>query len=156
MKRKLEITALVIGVVLMALVSFAFYNDIRPIALGLHPSLSSTAGRALAGYDVVSYFQGQPRQGSTQYSFHWGETTWLFTSAENLSEFSAEPEKYLPQFGGYCTKAVSTGFAVPGDPTAYAVWKDKLYIFSDEEMKSEFLDNPSEMITACTEKWSSQ
>lgn len=154
MKRRLRIAAVIIVVVLMALVSFAFYNDIRPIALGIHPSFSSVSGKALSGYDVVSYFQGQPKLGSTQYNYYWGETTWLFSSAENLNAFSTNPEKYLPQFGGYCAKAVSTGFAVPGDPTAYTIWQNQLYIFSDNEMKMEFLANPGEMIKACNKKWS--
>lgn len=156
MKRKLEIGALVFAALLMAFVSFAFYNDIRPIALGLHEPLSSTAGHALAGYDVVSYFQGQPTLGSTAYAYQWGGTNWLFSSAENRNAFSANPEKYLPQFGGYCTKAVSTGFAVPGDPLAYLIWQDKLYIFADQEMTDEFLANPDEMISDCIEKWSNQ
>ena len=108
MKRALKITGIAVAVLTLAIVSFGYYNDIKPIALGIHTPIYQRSGTAMAGYDVVSYFQGGPKMGDVNFSTEWKNTIWIFSSNENLQAFKASPEKYEPQFGGYCTKAVSS------------------------------------------------
>jgi YHS domain-containing protein len=153
MKKLLKIIGFALALIVTALVAVAMIKDIRPISWGLHKPVYQPNGIALAGYDVVSYFQGKPGMGSKQYSFVWKESTWLFSSAENLETFKSTPEKYEPQFGGYCTVAVSTGFTAPGDPSIYAIRDGKLFIFSSDDVKSEFISNPQELIAACSRHW---
>lgn len=153
MKKVLKIVGLVLASLLAVVVTLAFYNDIKPIAFGIHKPVFESKGTALGGYDVVSYFIGDPVQGTDAYSFQWMETTWKFSSRENLETFKSNPHKFVPQFGGYCTKAVSTGFTAPGDPTLYTVWNDKLFIFSSEDVKAEFKNDPEAIITACANNW---
>ena len=70
--------------------------------------MNTTDGLALKGYDPVAYFtDGQPKKGADQYSFQWKDVTYRFATAENLQRFKADPEKYLPQYGGYCAYAMS-------------------------------------------------
>ena len=72
------------------------------------PAVNATDGLALKGYDPVAYFiGGQPTKGADQYSFQWKGVTYRFASAENLQRFRTDPEKYLPQYGGYCAYAMS-------------------------------------------------
>ncbi|GJM34716.1 MAG: hypothetical protein DHS20C18_37170 [Saprospiraceae bacterium] len=52
-----------------------------------------------------------------------------------------------------CSKAVSTGFTAPGDPTSWLVQDDKLYIFTSDNVKNEFIKDPQGMIAACSKKW---
>ena len=58
----------------------------------------------------------------------WKGAEWRFASAANRDLFSAEPEKYAPQFGGYCAFAVSLGYLAKGDPEAWTVHDGKLYL----------------------------
>jgi len=149
----LKISTLVLAVLLAIVVCFAFYKEIKPISFGLHSPVYQSGGRALGGFDVVSYFRGRPVMGSNVYFVKWMEVNWEFANKENLDTFMKNPEKYAPQFGGYCSKAVSTGFTAPGNPGIYVVWNDKLYIFAGEESKKEFLANPQSIIAACEQHW---
>jgi hypothetical protein len=59
-------------------------------------------GVAIKGYDPVAYFtMGKPVKGLTHFAFQWNEARWLFSSKEHLDLFSADPDKYAPQYGGY-------------------------------------------------------
>jgi len=86
-------------------------------------------GVALHGYDAVSYFEpGKPAIGSEQFTVSASGATWRFVSAENKAKFAASPEKYMPQFGGYCAKAVSENDTADIDPLSYRVIDGKLYL----------------------------
>jgi YHS domain-containing protein len=153
MKKVLKITGLVFAILVAAIVTLAMYNDVTPISMGIHSPVYQSGGNALAGFDVVSYFQGKPKVGNDKLAYTWNGNRWLFSSSENKEAFMAAPERFVPQFGGYCTKAVSTGFTAPGDPTVYTIWEEKLFIFSSEDVKSEFISNPVVIISACNKHW---
>jgi YHS domain-containing protein len=90
---------------------------------------SSWTGTAIEGYDPVAYFeQGRPVEGDGDYAHEWMGATWYFASAENRDLFAADPEKYAPQYGGYCAWAVANGYTAKIDPQAWAVVDDKLYL----------------------------
>ena len=87
------------------------------------------AGAAISGYDPVAYFrENQPRQGSRDFSAAHGGATYLFSSAANRDIFVAQPDKYAPQFGGYCAYGASRGYKAATDPKAFSVVDDKLYL----------------------------
>jgi hypothetical protein len=84
---------------------------------------------ALKGYDPVAYFkQEQPVKGTPQYTNHWMGATWQFASADARDTFAASPDKYAPQYGGYCAWAVSRGYTADADPEAWKVVNGKLYL----------------------------
>ena len=86
-------------------------------------------GFAIRGYDPVAYHQqGQPVKGSAQFSYQWAGATWLFASASNRDQFQSQPERYAPQYGGYCAYAVSKGKTASIDPDAWKVVDGKLYL----------------------------
>lgn len=87
------------------------------------------AGVALQGYDPVSYFSGQPVKGSDGISSRYEGAIYYFSSDENKAAFEAMPQKYVPQYGGFCAVAVSEGKTFPVDPNTYTVTDDKLYLF---------------------------
>jgi YHS domain-containing protein len=91
---------------------------------------------ALKGFDTVAYFTEQaPVEGSAQYSFLWNGAKWYFSSAENMEKFKANPEQFAPQFGGYCSWAVSKGYTADGDPNAWNIVGGKLYLNYNPEVK---------------------
>jgi YHS domain-containing protein len=84
---------------------------------------------AIRGYDPVSYFtSGHPVKGSPRYNHRWRGATWHFASPENRDAFAAAPEKYAPQYGGYCAYGVANGYAVSIDPAAWSIVDGKLYL----------------------------
>ena len=68
------------------------------------------------------------RSKAPQFSYQWMGATWLFATAENRDRFQAEPERYAPQYGGYCAYAVSKGRTASIDPEAWRVVDGKLYL----------------------------
>lgn len=87
------------------------------------------AGRAIRGYDAVAYFEdGQPRPGSAEFSHQWKGADWLFASAAHRDAFKADPERYAPQFGGYCAYAITKGHVLESNPEIWSIVDDKLYL----------------------------
>ena len=83
----------------------------------------------LKGHDVVSFFvDGKHAMGSAQNASVYKGVTFQFASAANKKLFDASPEKYLPQYGGYCAWAVSQGYTASADPQAWKIVDGKLYV----------------------------
>lgn len=86
-------------------------------------------GVALKGHDAVAYFkEGKPVKGSKEFQHQWMGATWFFKDAANRNAFAKEPEKYAPQFGGYCAWAVSRGYTADIDPASWKIVEGKLYL----------------------------
>ena len=89
----------------------------------------STPGVAINGYDPVGYFtEGKPITGTEEHTSQWNGVTWRFSSASNKSSFDANPEKYAPQYGGYCAYAVAKNAKAKTVPEAFSIVGDKLYL----------------------------
>ena len=89
----------------------------------------ATKGPAVGGFDVVSYFtEGVPQAGDARYTHDWNGATWRFTSVAHRDLFAAEPERYAPQYGGYCSFAMSNDEFAPGDAKRWRIVDDKLYL----------------------------
>jgi YHS domain-containing protein len=100
-----------------------------PAAAQQAPVYSTFLGGAIQGYDPVAYFtEGRPVEGARQFSHQWNGATWRFSSAANRDRFAQAPEKYAPQYGGYCAFGVANGYAVKIDPQAWSVVDGKLYL----------------------------
>lgn len=88
-----------------------------------------TSGSALRGYDAVAYFTASSAvKGDPRYEYVWKGAKWFFSSEENMLRFKADPEAFAPQYGGYCSYAVSEGYTAEGDPEAWKVVDGKLYL----------------------------
>jgi len=97
--------------------------------LALDPVNSSFFGGAIKGYDPVAYFtDGKPVKGSRSLTFEWRGATWRFATREHLELFRADPEKYAPQYGGYCAWAMAQGDAVGVDPRIWTIVDGRLYL----------------------------
>jgi YHS domain-containing protein len=86
-------------------------------------------GIAINGTDLVAYFQEQrPVPGKPEFSHTWMNATWHFANAANRDLFAANPERYAPQYGGYCAYAVASGYVAPSVPEAWSIVDGKLYL----------------------------
>ena len=114
---------------------------------------SSWSG-AIEGYDPVAYFEeGKPVEGDSDYSYEWLGATWYFSSAENRDLFAADPEKYAPQYGGYCAWAVSQGYTAKIDPQAWSVVDDKLYLNYSLDVQKQWSHDVPGNITKADANW---
>lgn len=95
-----------------------------------------SAGLAMRGYDPVAFFtDGKPVAGQSAHRLQWNGATWQFASAQSLEAFRAAPERYAPQFGGYCAWAVSQHYLAPGDPNFWKIVDGKLYLNANARAK---------------------
>ena len=113
-------------------------------------------GFAVAGYDPVAYFtENMPVKGDPSIVFKYRGALWLFSSAANRDAFKADPEKYAPQYGGYCAYAVSQGYTAKGEPEVWKIVDGKLYLnFSRGVQKRWQRDIPGH-ITSANANWPS-
>ncbi len=116
-------------------------------------SLSNT-GHALKGYDTTAYFRaGEATDGEDAISVNWKGAVWRFASQGDAALFQADPEAYAPQFGGYCTRAMSLGNEVPGDPDVWRIHEGKLYVFFAARGGRIFDDGRDDMIALAQVHW---
>ena len=93
-------------------------------------------GIAIKGFDPVAYFTEQrPVKGSDGFEYVWNGAKWRFATAEHRDLFKADPEKYAPQYGGYCAYAVSQRKTADIDPEAWTVFKGKLYLNLNKDVQ---------------------
>ncbi|WP_442264869.1 YHS domain-containing (seleno)protein [Tenacibaculum sp. ZS6-P6] len=86
---------------------------------------------AVGGYDVVSYYSTDgPVKGNETFTTDVNGKTYYFSNKESLNEFTSNPDKYIPQYGGYCAYAVAEKKIKMGvDPEVYEIRDGKLYLF---------------------------
>lgn len=112
---------------------------------------------AIQGYDPVAYFtQSQPVKGSKEFSFAHADQVWYFASAENLEVFKSNPEKYAPQFGGYCAYGMSRGYKAKTEPDAWTIVEGKLYLNYNTDVRDNIWnEKQSEFIEKANTNWPS-
>lgn len=117
-------------------------------------NLNLKDGIAIKGYDAVAYFnQGKAVKGDTSFSYQWQHGKWLFANQKNLQDFSLNPEKYAPQFGGFCAYGASRGYKADTDPQAFTVVGEKLYLNYNLKVKEEWLKDTARRIQLANAYW---
>ena len=100
----------------------------------------SRTGVAIRGYDPVAYFTvGRPEKGLDTLVYAWRGAQWKFASQANLDLFRADPEKYAPQYGGYCAYGVANDNLVSIEPDKFRIIDGKLYLNYDAAVQSKWL-----------------
>ena len=137
------------------LVAFAFITAATTTAAAVDPFNTGLFGNvAVKGYDPVAYFTvGEPVKGSKNHQLEWNGANWRFASQENLEAFQAEPERYAPQYGGYCAWAVSQGYTAGIDPDVWNIVDDKLYLNYSRKTRSQWAEDIPGHIAAGDANW---
>jgi YHS domain-containing protein len=87
---------------------------------------------AVKGYDVVAYFvDGRAVAGNTAFEHDLAGVRYRFASAANRDRFVQDPQRYLPQYGGFCAYAVSKGYTADTDPQAWRIVDGRLFLNYD-------------------------
>lgn len=86
-------------------------------------------GVILAGYDTVAYFtQDKAVKGKAKYTAVHNDAIYRFSSKKNRDLFNENPEKYAPQYGGFCAYGLTFGKKFEVDGKAFKVVDGKLYV----------------------------
>jgi YHS domain-containing protein len=94
-------------------------------------------GAAIGGYDPVAFFsENKPVEGSANFTFQWKDATWRFASQQNLDSFRKTPERYAPQYGGYCAYGTAEGHKAPTEADTWTVLDGKLYFNYNRKVKA--------------------
>ena len=113
-----------------------------------------TNGIAVNGYDVVAFFtDSKPVKGTKDYAYEWNGVSWLFSTKQHLNQFSKNPEKYAPQFGGYCAYGMSEGHKAPTQVDTWTIIDGKLYFNYNSDVKELWKKDTAEKIKKAEENW---
>lgn len=125
------------------------------LATAVEPINTTWIGNlAVEGYDSVAYFtQNQAVKGEKEFQIEWNDANWRFSSQEHLDLFVAEPEKYAPQYGGYCAYAVSKNATANIDPTQFSIVDGKLYLNYNADVQELWLPEKDELIDLADGYW---
>ena len=143
--RETALAAFTVGVALAAIPAAAAEKD---------PVFTSRGNLAIRGYDPVAYFtEGKAVKGDKDFTIGWQGADWRFANAGNRDLFSEDPEKYAPQYGGYCAWAVSRNYTAPTDPDAFTVVDGKLYLNYNKRVMRQWLEDRDRNIEQADENW---
>ena len=148
MNRKYLVT-----IVALLFSAIAFSQSIEQPAIVRVKYFDNMAG-ALRGYDAVAYFnEAKALKGNAAFVFNWSGSNWYFKDQANLDTFKISPQKYAPQYGGYCAYGASENHLSPTDPEAFTIMNDKLYLNYNSKVKEMWLKDASLRIEKANSFW---
>jgi hypothetical protein len=150
----------------MRTISPRWYESI-PLALVVLFTVTAVAGAgqgklvavdsnhiAIKGYDTVAYFtDGKAIKGSSQFGYVFDDARWLFSNAAHREMFIADPDHYMPQYGGNCAGATAFGDLMPADPEAWTIVDGKLYMVASKKFLDQWKANSAENIRQADARW---
>jgi YHS domain-containing protein len=114
-------------------------------------------GVAVRGYDPVAYFiEKRAVKGKPDFAVKIEDgAIYYFASAENRAIFIAEPQRYTPQYGGYCAMGAASGVKAQSDPRSFRVLEGKLYLVSNPPNASKWSQDAPNFIKKADANWAS-
>src|SRR3546814_15808043 len=108
MHRRILRTALAFGAAALLVSALLFAaSPVNTLKGGLFGGHSDTA---ILGYDTVAYFTlSKAVKGQDRFVYAWIGAKWKFASQATPDRFKENPDKYAPQYGGYCAYGVAQG-----------------------------------------------
>jgi YHS domain-containing protein len=117
-------------------------------------NVAGASGIALDGYDPVAFFtDGKPTHGEPGVSATYKGATYLFASKENKVKFESGPEKYVPQFGGYCAFGVAVNALFPVDISTWQIRDEKLYLNLNPSILEQFNKDFGGYVAKAEKNW---
>jgi YHS domain-containing protein len=150
-RRAAMASALAVAGMLFATAASAAEPPVNTLKNGVFGGRTDTA---INGYDTVAYFTvGKPVKGQDALGTEWMGAKWKFSSQANLDLFKANPEKYAPQYGGYCAYGVVQDSLVKVEPDQFTIRDGKLYLNYDGDIQAKWLKDPAGFIKSADAKF---
>ncbi len=125
-----------------ALISLILFTAL-PASFAQQPASLKPKLPALEGLDPVLLTQGKEMQGLESVTLERGRFLYQFVSLANKAKFQQHPEQYEIQLDGSCARM---GAPTNGQPDAYFVYKNRIYIFGSSECYRRFSQNPTKYL----------
>lgn len=110
---------------------------------------------ALRGYDAVAYFEDSAAvRGKADHSVLHEGTVYRFASARHKAAFEADPERYLPAYGGFCAFGVAVGAKFDGDPEVFRVVDGRLYLNLNGGIQEKWEEDVEGNVAKADRNWS--
>jgi hypothetical protein len=136
------------------MVSIAFFLAFALTGFSQKSEVFIFEGAAIRGYDPVAYFtDNKAVKGDDHFSFEWKNAVWHFANAENLAAFKSDPQKYAPQYGGYCAYGTAEGHKAPTSADAWTIVDNKLYFNYNKNVQSMWKKNTEGNIQKAEKNW---
>lgn len=154
---KLDRRALVLGVGGLMLAAGPAFARAPEIYLDGGGFFGSAWTHAVDGHDVVAYFSLQPGDdpvvGSDAFVFQYKGARWRFASQENLDLFRANPEQFVPAYGGYCAWALARDKLAKGAPDVWRVHNGRLFLNVSARFKRKWEENLERDVSRADGYW---
>jgi YHS domain-containing protein len=109
---------------------------------------------AIHGYDPVAYFSdGRAVRGRSEHIVAHGGAAYQFANAENKARFEKEPQRYLPQYGGFCAYGVALGAKFDGDPEVFRLVDGKLYLNLNPGIQKKWEEDVTANLRKADQNW---
>jgi hypothetical protein len=142
------------GLLILTVAASLMFSSLGVAASPVEPVNKNRGGVAIKGYDPVAYFKSSnPVKGSPQFASEALGATWWFATAGNRDLFRADPGRYAPQFGGYCSWAVSQGYTADVDPAAWRIIDGKLYLNYSKGVQKKWEQDVEKRIEDANRNW---
>jgi YHS domain-containing protein len=133
------------GIVLLLLPLYSFAQT---------SEVFSNESGAIKGYDPVAFFtDSKAVKGTKEFSHEWYGATWHFATKKNKDLFVANPEKYAPQYGGYCAYGTADGHKAPTETDTWTIVDSKLYFNYNQNVKVAWNKDQANLIKKADEQW---
>lgn len=108
----------------------------------------------LAGHDAVAYFtEGKPVKGSAEFTAAHNGAIYRFSSAKNRKKFTANPDQYAPQYGGFCAYGMTFGKKFEIDGKAFEIVDGKLFVNKNLRVYKKWKKDIPAHIAQADSKW---
>ncbi|TAD85738.1 MAG: YHS domain protein [Bacteroidetes bacterium] len=136
------------------LVMIAIAITFSLITLAQKSPVFATDGIAIRGYDPVAFFKSSEAQkGAEVHEYSWQGAKWRFATAANRDSFALNPEKYAPQYGGYCAFGCMQGHKAPTQVDTWTILDGKLYFNYNQKVKELWSKDKKGYIAKADEQW---
>lgn len=136
------------------LISFFCLGCFALSAAGQTSEVFAPSGIAINGYDVVAFFkEAKTVKGNSEYNYTWKNVLWYFSSKVNLDSFKISPDRFAPQFGGYCAYGTAKGHKAPTEIETWTIVDGKLYFNYNSKVKQLWDKNQQNYIDSALIKW---
>lgn len=111
-------------------------------------------GVAIDGFDPVAYFEDhQAVKGDPGITMVYKGSTFLFASPAHQAAFARTPERFAPQFGGYCAYGMAEGVKAAIDGTMWEVVEGRLYLNHDTQVQAKWKAQRGVLLREAEANW---
>jgi YHS domain-containing protein len=142
------------GIAGLATAAALALSVVGPAAGGPVDKNLDAEGLALKGYDPVAYFtEGEATKGSAEHTATFEGAAYRFANAEHLAAFEADPQTYVPAYGGYCAFGTAMGRKFDGDPEVWKIVDGELYVNLNDDVQERWETNIPGFVENADHNW---